>query len=164
MGIEILQNGITQAAIGMEITPKGIILAAAVIFAVVLLLLNLPALSKLFRSAASALPALPVASKSQAATGSKSDVLRLLIQLQELDDLLKLGLGAQLQGLYEVLTVGHPPAEFNIGGPSEFIWDAAKMLGASAESLGIDIRPELQAIYAKMVESGSAHKPTETGP
>ena len=147
---------------GFEITPKGIMIAMAVIVAVIMAVVNrsqLLSLATRLKPTGRAAPApVPAAAGS---TPTKGDVLKLLNQLSEFNDTLKLGIGIPLDSIYSKLVISTDEMATQLATLPQVtdsdieldVWDHAKFLGNECERLGIDIREQMQAIYATLVEA-----------
>lgn len=151
---------------GLEITPKGIMIAIAVIVAVIMAVVNrsqLFSLATRLKPAGRAAPAqVPAAASS---TPTKGDVLKLLNQLSEFNDSLRLGIGIPLDSIYSKLVISTDEMamlpQVTDGDIELDVWDHAKFLGNECERLGIDIREQMQAIYATLVEARGNAAATE---
>ncbi len=143
---------------GFEITPKGIMIAIAVIVAVIMAVVNrsqLLSLATRLKPAGRTAPAVvPAAAGS---TPTKGDVLKLLNQLSDFNDTLRLGIGIPLESIYSSLVVSKDEMsrlpQLTDSDIELDVWDHAKFLGNECERLGIDIREQMQAIYATLVEA-----------
>lgn len=143
---------------GLEITPKGFMIVAAIVAAVIMAVVNrsqLLSLATRLKPTGRAAPApVPAAAGS---TPTKGDVLKLLNQLSEFNDTLRLGIGIPLESIYSSLVVSTDEMsrlpQITDSDIELDVWDHAKFLGNECERLGIDIREQMQAIYATLVEA-----------